>query len=226
MKINGVNISNFGAQLLKYEVGDSDKDVSVEWSPKGLTPLKTIKQPKFKPLSITLIVEAETRAQLEKNKSLLSDACKECTIIFPKDDLEYVCLQTGPAKISRITDLAINMTLELKCFVTEPYHLINLQKSLSQSVNIKGNSRVEVVYTITTKDALGSFTIQGITVNNLPANSVTVIDGEKKTIKTNGLNKFADSDLVEFPTLPSGNITIKISSVLPAVTINYKPRWA
>lgn len=68
---------------------------------------------------------------------------------------------------------------------------------------------------------------EDILIKNLRQGKKVVIDGENCTVTEDGKNKFADTEMWEFPSLVPGENTLAfVSSSVPCeVTIKYKPRY-
>lgn len=224
MKINNVDIVNFGAQLISYEVTDSNISYKEEWAPQALTPITSLENVKYTRLKINLLVQASDRTQVEKYKSLITSNFRKGVVAFDDTTLLYEGVAEG-ITFSKISNLYYKATINFNCLVFEPETTINLNKSYTQSVNIKGNSEVEVIYTITTPSTIPQLTINDITVNNIQANSTVIIDGVNKKVTSNGTNKFKDCEFTKFPTLVAGNNTITINVLTATITLKYKPRW-
>ena len=64
-------------------------------------------------------------------------------------------------------------------------------------------------------------------IKNLSAGKTVIIGGEACTVTEDGANKYADTEMWEFPTLLPGEnaLTFTSSSVPCDVTIKYKPRY-
>ena len=62
----------------------------------------------------------------------------------------------------------------------------------------------------------------GITIKNLTTNTTVTIDGINKTVMAGADNKWADTDLIDFPVLQPGKNEITMSSKQPVV-ISYYP---
>lgn len=59
-------------------------------------------------------------------------------------------------------------------------------------------SGIDCIITLTAKTAVETAVVFGITIKNIQKSDVVVIDGIKKTVLCNGINKFADVDLTSF----------------------------
>lgn len=224
MKINSVSIETLGGKLKQYRILETDIPYYSRWAPKSLSPIIQVEGAKFKKLEVEVFIESNSRLTLEKNKSSILSACRRGTIIFSDSTMEYDSVLDS-SSVEAMSNLACVLKLTFSAIMTEPETLINLNKIASQSVTIKGNSSVEVIYTITSPSIIASFTINDITITNIPANTEVIIDGVKKKVTSGGVNKFKDCTLTRFPTLNSGANTITMNSIIPTVTIKYKPRW-
>ena len=70
-----------------------------------------------------------------------------------------------------------------------------------------------------------SFIYDDITIYNLTANQPVIIDCENKEITENGVNKFLDTDIIDFPKYKSGNNSINVSSSDVTIQLTYNPTY-
>lgn len=108
----------------------------------------------------------------------------------------------------------------------------------SKAVEIQGDYETPCIIELVPSGAISEYTIKGaardpvtgeaedITIKNLSAGKTIVIDGEACLVTEDGLNKYSDTEMWEFPTLLSGNntLTFESSSVPCNVTVKYRPR--
>lgn len=109
----------------------------------------------------------------------------------------------------------------------------------SSVLNVSGDYETPCIIELTPSGAITTYTIQGaardpvtgeeedIVIKNLSAGKKVIIDGEACTVTEDGANKYAETEMWEFPTLvPGANaLTFTSSSVPCDVTIKYKPRY-
>lgn len=225
MLINSKNISTFGCSLVKYEVGSSELQKSVEWAKGSLSPLVAFDCNKFKDLTITLLLQGSSREQVETYKSNLAKELKKAKIKFTDSKFYYDGTLEGMT-FTNINRLALEVEINFKALQQEGLKTINLARNASQSVTIEGNAATEVIIEITAPSAgVASFKINDITIKNITGGQTVVIDGIKKTITMNGKNKFADSDIWAFPVLKAGSNTITMNLTTVDVKIKYYPCW-
>lgn len=114
-----------------------------------------------------------------------------------------------------------------------------IEDATSKTINVTGNLNAPCIIELTPSGAITTYTIQGaardpvtgeeedIVIKNLSAGKKVIIDGEACTVTEDGANKYADTEMWEFPTLLPGEnaLTFTSSSVPCDVTIKYKPRY-
>lgn len=114
-----------------------------------------------------------------------------------------------------------------------------LENASSTVLNVSGDYETPCIIELTPSGAITTYTIKGaardpvtgeeedIIIKNLSAGKKVIIDGEACTVTEDGANKYADTEMWEFPTLlPGANaLTFTSSSVPCDVTIKYKPRY-
>ena len=112
------------------------------------------------------------------------------------------------------------MTLNFAAVCRLP--LVSVPLTSTGSVYNQGNTPSGVRFEITPLKKLTSFTIAGITCKDLASNETFVVDGISGKVFSNEDNRFADTDLTEFPTIQPGNNQITMSA--PAnVTVSFYP---
>lgn len=114
-----------------------------------------------------------------------------------------------------------------------------LENASSGTVAVSGDYETPCIIELSPTGAITSYTIKGaardpvtgeaedIIIKNLTAGKTVVIDGEACKVTENGMNKYGDTEMWEFPSfLPGSNtLTFQSSSVPCDVTIKYKPRY-
>ena len=89
----------------------------------------------------------------------------------------------------------------------------------------RGSIESGAIITITPKSSMESITVNRITVKNLSANLPFIIDGLIGEVKCSGVNRFLDTDLVDFPKVQSGENTVEVSSTNAKVEISFYPTF-
>lgn len=108
-----------------------------------------------------------------------------------------------------------------------------------KTIGVQGDYETPCIIELLPSGAITAYTIKGaardpvtgeaedIIIKNLTAGKKVIIDGESCTVTEDGVNKYADTEMWEFPTLVPGSnvLTFVSSSVLCDVIIKYKPRY-
>lgn len=82
----------------------------------------------------------------------------------------------------------------------------------------------DCVLTVTSAANVASASVMGVTIQNLAADVPVIVDGRSKLVTAETANKFADTDLVSFPTLRPGANPITISGAV-TVQLAYYPTY-
>lgn len=108
-----------------------------------------------------------------------------------------------------------------------------------KTIGVQGDYETPCIIELSPTGAITRYTIKGaardpvtgevedIVIKNLTAGKTVVIDGEACKVTENGMNKYGDTEMWEFPSLlPGSNVLAFQSSGAPCdVTIKYKPRY-
>lgn len=209
MKIDGINITTFGAKLLNYSLAPSTivNTTTTGYNSLNLILMDTDVQPRQ--MVLVLHVFGDTESGVLLQVSNLTQALHKKAEIEMPDGYLYTCVYQSAA-YTAITSLIY----EAQYTVLAVQHGTEITTTLThaiQTVTAQGNVDTECVLTITPAVDLDSVTVMGITVRNLTANSPVIIDGRRKLISEDEVNKFADTDLISFPKLQPGPNQITIS---------------
>ena len=236
MLIDNINITVFGAELLDKKIGTAEFIVTHEWLKKAYKPLTLNKENKYTPIECNFVLKATTRQELEEKASHFLKKIEECTIKFDDIEFYYDCiLQTKGNEYIGI-DVIDNLYIEsidamflsghkYKSQVTEP-----MNRLLTKTINVPGNAETPAIVEITPSVDAIDLTIVGldddpIIIKNLKQNKKIIINGEDGTVLQDGINKFTDTDMWDFPSLKPGSNTIALSKNTVDINIKYKGRW-
>jgi len=228
MLINNIDISTFKATYLSKDIQTAEITIYDDWLRNALNPLYLSKQETYKQIKLQLLIkDIDDESSLNDISNLIKQF-EKCTIKFDDLSFYYDCLIVNKSHV-RIVKGFYTLDIELKSgYAYLPAVAVTLSGT-SQTVTVPGNLPTPAVVTLTPPINLASVTITGmgkpITVNNLHANTPVIIDGEQCLITESGLNKFAETDMWNFPTLQPGANTITSSTVNCVVKIAYKPKY-
>lgn len=173
-----------------------------------------------KALQIMVYVGGADADATQRNAASLISACKRCTVRQGGSRFEYAAVLASYVDSDSGVLPYRSVTLTFGAVRRMP--LVCSTLSGSGEVFNPGTDPSGVTYDITPESDLESFTINGIACKNLSAGKTFTIDGIDGKVQSDGVNRFADTDISEFPKIQPGLNTIAMSS--PArVTVSFYP---
>lgn len=175
-------------------------------------------------IKVTFYVGGAYKEDCYINTSNLVAECQACTIKTDEDNFEYVAVLTG----YKVTETGVEFYNEVELTFTAIRRLPMVTKVFDGGNGVVKNSGSipsGVKLVVTPKSDIGSMTINGITVNNLASGLPFIIDGLIGEVKCNGINRFLDTDLIEFPKVHPGDNEIKSSNANVKVEVSYYPTF-
>lgn len=233
MIINNKDITLYGATLISKSFNHSNITLSKEWLKNSVKPVVITKKSSSGSGTLKLLVEAATEEVVFEKISNLIAEISNSTINFGDPFFYKVTLDSfSEEEIFYNTFKEVySCIITLSLAVDELYKdYVQLTLTSSMSIVSQGNKASECILEITPTQAMIDLVITGfskkpITIKNLAINTKVIINGEDKTITANGVNKFLDSDLWEFPYLNPGTNTITFSKTYFNGIVKYKPRY-
>ena len=230
MLINNIDISIFKARYSSKDIQSSDIIVKEEWFENSLIPLYLGKQETYKLIKVKLIIKDKDEESCLLNISNLVKQFEKCTIKF--DDLNYFydCTILNVNHV-RVVKGLYTLDVGLKSgYAYKPTIIEVANRITSKTINVAGNTEtpciVEIVPSIDTIDIiLDGFADDPIIIKNLKANKTVIVDGESQMVTVDGINKYGDTDMWDFPSLKPGNNNLKFSRNNCDIKVKYKPRF-
>lgn len=231
MLVGNIDISVFKARLMSRNISNSEFEIFNYWGNSNLNPifLKNGSN-KFKELTLKLDILCRDANELEIMKSNLINQLEISTIKFNDIDLCYRgFLSTSPSytyvmKGNEIAEIKMLVIAE-KSEITE-----TMNRVTNKTINVPGNLEAPAIVEITPSIEIIDITLEGladdpIVIENLSANKTVVLDGELQKVTVDGVNKYGDTDMWDFPRLKPGANTIKVDKSNCDIKIKYKPRY-
>lgn len=211
---------SFHADLKDFQVlpGDVESD-AVQ---RDQTFIASYKRIVGKTALLSFIVYGENEDRLERNISSLISESKECTIKRESAKMLYRALLTNYSMESTGIDFLREVTFHflVSQHLPKETHVF----TGSKKIWVDGTAKADCIITIVPKSDLASFSILGITVQNLKAGIPFIIDGISRKVSANGINRWGDTNLVDFPSLSPGFQQIA-GSADAKVVIEYYPTF-
>lgn len=231
MLVGNINVSVFKARLMSRCISNAEFEIFNYWRNRNVDPvLFKNGSNKFKELTLKLDILCKDTNELEIMKSNLIKQLEISTIKFDDIDLYYRgFLSTAPTysyvmKGNEIIEIKMLVIAE-KSEITETMNRIK-----AKTINVAGNLDTPAIVEITPTTALVDVTLEGladdpIIIENLTANKTVILDGELQKVTVDGVNKYGDTDMWDFPRLKPGANTIKVDKSNCDIKIKYKPRY-
>lgn len=233
MLINNKDIAEFNTKLEKKQIGTALLEVKQEWVDKALRPLIFSKHNKYVPLQIMLVTFGNSRQDMEQNISNIIKAMEQCTIKFKDIDYYFDVFLTS-ANIEYIgetdnEEYVSSVLIELMSMYKHKGELTHIANRVtSTSINYSGNIESLVTIEISPMAQIVDFRIDGLSEDPIIIKNVSgklIINGEDGTVLMNGINKFKDTNMWEFPKLKPGANSITFNRNSCDVKIKYKENW-
>lgn len=233
MIVNGNEISN--VTVLSKVITPSSFETSSKWSKQSLIPINVKSKFTYGSMKLELLVRGNSEEITEDNTSFLLKEISESILTFNN---YFYKVRMSSVSVDDIfkdelkEDYCQKITLNL--IVDEKYkeEIVTELELLGSSIslNVEGNKETPCVLEITPTQAMVDLVINGVTkdaftIENLAKDQKLIIDGENQTITVDGVNKFLDTDMWDYPFLIAGENNITFSKSYLTGIIKYKPRY-
>ena len=244
VKLNGKHTeTDYGMKLLSIEIGIPETLSEREQLPGRNRYVNTGNLGVFgqRPIKLTFDRMGDYADWLERISLISADVAGQEVELELDSQLGYHYYGLAAVSTTKennvVTSFVISITadpLKYEDTVTESVGTVS-----GKTIDVQGDYETPCIIELTPSGAITTYTIKGaardpvvgeaedIMIKNLSAGKTVIIDGEACTVTEDGANKYADTEMWEFPTLvPGANVlTFVSSSVSCSVTIKYKPRY-
>ena len=178
-----------------------------------------------KPLSIKVHILSKNRCDAMETASNLVLALNKKVEIYGPDKLYYSAVLSAAPSFNRVSIGYMEITFAFKAVAHGALQTIKIPRN-NYPLHYPGTAPAGYRIEFTTPSALSNFTVNGITLTNIPNGAEIVIDGIEKRVTQNGINKFAETDLIDFPRFDprSPDTVVTMSQYIP-VTIKFYPTY-
>lgn len=227
MLINNIDISTYSASLIERSISNHEIVTVEDWLEGSPSPIFHREYSRYKTVELTILIETTTDKLAEEQFEKLLNKLRLCTIKFEDMDKYFDCKFSGVAVPEKLYTGKLRVVITLDCYKTyKPETTVTVTNKLTATVNNAGSMATEVKIEITPTANIASFTITGlsktpITIKNLTANKLHVIDGYKFMYLKDGASDIGNYDAFEFPTLQAGTNNISFSASVASLKIKY-----
>ena len=233
MIVNSINILNLNMKLLTVDIQSREITNNCKWT-KAINPIFIKNDLGFKNIKLEILCKGLNRQAILNNiSSLLCEFNKNESnlLVLNKYEHNFICslINVSTNKTKSKTRYTIDLELigyeESK---TETF--IKISDTDNHTINNNGTSITPCYLEIIPTFSYSNLTITGLSddpikINNITANKIITIDAYTNKITEDGVNKFNDVELFEFPRLNVGNNIVKISDDRATLTVKYKERF-
>lgn len=174
-------------------------------------------------LSIVFYVEGTTEETMYINASNLIVTSKKCTINIAPNDFLYNAILTNSTVESLEIEHFAKVTLTFVTTIIYPLQSVTFENGTGIFKNV-GSIESGARYIITSTSDVTQLKINDITIKNIAKNIPFIVDGIEGKITSNNINRFLDTDLIDFPKVIAGNNQIKCDKTVN-VTVEFYPTF-
>lgn len=163
------------------------------------------------------------KSDSDVNMSNFIKECGECVLRIGESEFEYASVLTA----FNVKDTGIDFYNEVELSFSAIKRLPLVTKRFDGGTAVfenEGNVNSGLLLKITSSIDLAEATVAGITIRNLQHNLPFVIDGLDGSITCNGVNRFLDTDLIEFPKVLAGTNSILFDTNI-VLELSYYPTF-
>lgn len=232
MLINNIDISKYNARVLDVNIQNSSisnlSDLDIK---NKLIPLFLQSKVALNNITVTLLINSLDKRQYYLDKSnLLSNMLDSFDIYFKDRNLKFKCVLVNQADQASLRQIRGRFQLTFIGYNLENEVAQTINRVTSKTIDVTGNIKVPIKLEITPVIDMIDLKITGLSedpliVKNLKTNKTIIIDGIEGTVTQDGINKFEDTDMWEFPFLVPGKNNILLSKDTCNITIKYNPRF-
>lgn len=173
-------------------------------------------------LELTFYVGGATSQECHLHTSNLVAASRKCILALEDEEFEYVAVLTNFA-VDQTKVLWYNKVV-LTWSVIKRLPIVTVAGTNSIQFYNVGSLESGMRITITPVQAITSLTVNGtLSCTNLAAGVPFVIDGIEGSVTAAGVNRFLDTNLIEFFTAVPGINTVSVDSSMCTLQVEYYP---
>ena len=230
MIINNINISEFGGKVQSKSFSDSPVVKSATWLLNAPKPLVIGENKGFKSLSLKLLFQGSSRNDVNNKINSFMAQVSECDIKFKNLEHYYHCYYESSNREETKIDEWLFVNINFICYEYDEEKTFNFNGLEEFTINNIGTDVTPAILEITPNINIANITIEGladdpIIIKNLNVNKKIILDGELQKITVDGINKFSDTEMWDFPKLNPGINLIKVNRNNCNIKIKYKPRF-
>lgn len=215
---NGYTIEQYKANLLEYKIGACEYNNGYMLPLSSMMPVKLDGKVGLRAITIVLDFDGSSMNEITTNISNFTAMLHDGVELVLPDGYHYTCVYDDASEPEEKAPWI--MQAEYRFYGFRHGSLKTHTLSASGSISVEGNYKAAAIFKLTPATGTTEMTVNGIKVKNI--SGTVVVDGMNKTVMQNGVNKFADAEMTEFPYLSKGDNSITIAGN-GSVEISYYP---
>ncbi|MEG0667846.1 MAG: phage tail family protein [Clostridium sp.] len=231
MIVNGINISGFGATQLSVEIQNYKYKTEYYMSNKSLNPIKLKTTEALKSIKVDILFKGNNKNEVLENISKFMIMLKDKVIIkLDSYDNLFEGYLENDSIVKKKNSKKLKLKLEFRGYSVRGNVIEHMDKVTNKNINVLGTQETPAVVEITPISDTIDIAVEGLSddpiiIKNLKANKTVIIDSELQKVTVDGVNKYSDTDMWDFPSLSPGQNNIRVSKNNCNIKIKYKPRW-
>lgn len=231
MDVNGVNINLYGATQLEVDIQNYKYRSEYTLLNNSLNPVKLSTNETLKSIKVDILFKGNNRDEVLSNISSFVMLLKDEIIInldgYNNSFKVYLENDSIEKKKSK---RKYKLKLEFKGYSMKDEVVENINRINSKTIEILGTQTTPAIVEITPSVYISDIKLDGlaedpIIIKNLTANKTVILDGELQKVTVDGVNKYSDTDMWDFPRLKPGGNKITVNKNNCNIKIKYKPRF-
>ena len=231
MDVNGVNINLYGATQLEVDIQNYKYRSEYTLLNNSLNPVKLSTNETLKAIKVDILFKGNNRDEVLSNISSFMTLLKDEVIInlagYNNSFKVYLESDSIEKKKSK---RKYKLKLEFKGYSMKDEVVENINRINSKTIEVPGTQTIPAIVEITPNVYISDIKLEGLSddpiiIKNLMSNKTVILDGELQKVTVDGVNKYSDTDMWDFPRLKPGANSIKIDKSNCDIKIKYKPRY-
>ncbi|MGL5479400.1 MAG: phage distal tail protein [Clostridium sp.] len=232
MKISDIGIDFFNAKLSEKKIGATSQNVNLVWNQNSTSPILLSSNPTFCTIDCCFIFTIEDGCEDKFNDkfSRFSKIIKECSIQFPNSRIMYKSYLDNIGVPEQITQWDWQVRIKWNGYKYSKEKVIQMKNEFTKIINTEGTMNSPCIIEINPDIDMIDLSLDGfvggrIRIKSLSKNKTITIDGVNGTITEEGVSKFKDCDLWQFPKIHPGENEIILDKNSCEVVLKFSPRY-
>lgn len=231
MKINDIDIKDYGGKQLKVDFQPPEKITDYEWTEGAVIPREAKTDIELGSISIEMYFKGISREEVLKNISRFLENFKiESILQLDGFKRKYKGFLTAHKTTKTIRKEYYRLAIDMDGYFFDEKREVTLNNEKEKIIYIEGTRKTPCEIEIRAIRNIQNYKITGISgedieIERLEAGETLIINGADGTAKINGENAFSRVNLWEFPILEPGENKVCVTNADAEVKIKFYNMW-